>query len=620
MSPVGDKEGSLTRHFMLADIPGAVAAMPQPATLADAQAALDSVGNQHGALAARLFAFEGVSAEQTPTAASAVLEDAMVTACRNHDPAALLLVWCALVMADHRVGDAVENFLTGSDGKLDASHFDGTQLEQYLSARGVGSADKAASNLLRWFETAGLVVPRRHGPTIIGFDQQLPTAHAAAGLAQLVADRMAAHRLRPAPGADPVALALGIGANRWLNLTPGEFEAAAKPPPQLGAPTPRPAVPAHLAELHRELYRKGQVILQGPPGTGKTYLAHDFVSWFTAALDGQSRLATLVEGLPDHERTPRRVAEVAANMGLAGVWDIVQFHPSLTYDDFVRSLRAEPVAGGVTFVPTNRIFGFVCEVGRHLASMGAAVEVLLLIDEINRADISKVLGELIYGLEYRDEPVTTPYVVDGSASLVVPKNLYVVGTMNTADRSIALIDYALRRRFVYLDVTPDRGVISGWQRFAGQASQDGALALFDAATRLFEGSAELRTIQVGHSYFLSDGAATVDDDADVIARRFAYEVVPLLFEYEAEGRFQALGLDALFDDLALVTRPLDGAVNQIDLVAEVRDRILAGTLGPAPPAAPAATTTAVPAAPATPVPAPADTDEEPAPASDDNTP
>ncbi len=596
MSPVGDKEGSLTRHFMLADIPGAVAGLPQPATLADAQAALDSVGTQHGALAVRLFVFEGIQAEQTPTSTSVVFEDEMVTACRNHDPAAPLLVWCALIMGDHRVGDAVETFLTGPDGKLDPSHFDGTQLEQYLSARGIGSADKAASNILRWFETAGLVVPRRHGPTIIGFDQQLPTSHAAAALARLVADRMSAHRVRPAPGADPVALALGVGANRWLNLTPGEFETAARPSALAPAPAPRPPVPPHLAELHRELYRKGQVILQGPPGTGKTYLARKFVSWFTAGSDSPAHLASLLDGLPDHERTPRRVAEIVAASGLAGIWDIVQFHPSLTYDDFVRSLRAEPVAGGVTFVPTNRLFGFVCEVGRHLVNLGAGTEVLLLVDEINRADISKVLGELIYGLEYRGEPVTTPYVVGGSASLVVPANLFVVGTMNTADRSIALIDYALRRRFVYLDVTPDRSVIANFPGFAGHISQDGALALFDATARLFEGSAELRTIQVGHSYFLSDGAGgTVHEDAEVIARRFSYEVVPLLFEYEAEGRFQSLGLDALFEELALVTRPLDGAVDQQQLITEVRDRIAAGTLGTstvAQSAAPAAGATA----------------------------
>jgi 5-methylcytosine-specific restriction protein B len=569
---IGDKEGSLTRHFMLADIPAAIAGLRQPATVVQAQAALDALGAQHAALAQRLFVVEG----------GYIVEDAMVTACRKHRPAATLLVWCALLLADHRLAHAVENFLTTPDGKLDPAHFDGPLLQTYLAGQGIQSPDKVASNILRWFETARLVVARRYGSTIVGFDQQLPTSYAVPGLVQLVADRLALQDVRSAPGADPADLALGLGVNHWLNLTTDEFWAAAHPPPPVGAPTPRPAVPPQLAELHRELFRKGQVILQGPPGTGKTFLARQFVSWFTAGLDEASHLATILDGLPSHERTPRRVAEKAAEGGLAGVWEIVQFHPSLTYDDFVRSLRAEPVAGGVTFVPTHRVFGFVCEVGKHLADIGVGAEMLFLVDEINRADLSKVLGELIYGLEYRDQPVTTPYTVDGSASLSVPKNLYVLGTMNTADRSIALIDYALRRRFVYLDVVPDRAVISG-AAFNGAAARKGALALFDATARMFEGNADLRTIQVGHSYFMPDGTAgTLDDEADGIARRFAYEVIPLLFEYDAEGRFQGQSVDTLFADLGLTIRSVDGAVDQVKLIGEVKTRILAGTLAPAP--------------------------------------
>ena len=592
---IGYEEGSLTRHFMLADIPAAIAGLPQPATLAQAQAALDAVGTQHDALARRLFAVEGGN----------IVEDAMVTACRNHDPAAALLVWCALILADHRVADAVEDFLTTPDGKLDPTHFDGPQLQAYLAAKSIPSPDKSASNILRWFETAGLVVARRYGPTIIGFDRQLSTSYAVPGLVQLIVDRMALQDVRPAPGADPVDLALGLGVNHWLNLTADEFRAAAHPPPPVGATTPRLPVPTNLAELHRELFRKGQVILQGPPGTGKTFLARKFVSWFTAGLDDASHLATILEKLPSHERTPRRVAEKAAEEGLAGVWEIVQFHPSLTYDDFVRSLRAEPVAGGVTFVSTHRVFGFVCEVGRHLADMDIGVQVLLLVDEINRADLSKVLGELIYGLEYRGQPVTTPYTVDGSASLTVPKNLYVLGTMNTADRSIALIDYALRRRFVYLDVAPDRAVISA-AAFNDPAAQNGALALFDATARMFEGSADLRTIQVGHSYFMPDGTAdTLDDEADGIARRFAYEVIPLLFEYDAEGRFQVQSVDTLLADLDLTIRSADGAVDQVTLIGEVKDRILAGTLVPTPAPATTAQDAAVPPYAPAPAPAPA---------------
>ena len=98
-------------------------------------------------------------------------------------------------------------------------------------------------------------------------------------------------------------------------------------------------------------------------------------------------------------------------------------------------------------------------VARSLKEKGSEVRALLVIDEINRGDISKIFGELIYALEYRDQPVASPYSVDGNSEIVIPSNLHFIGTMNTADRSIALVDYALRRRFVFLDVQPDREVI-----------------------------------------------------------------------------------------------------------------------------------------------------------------
>ena len=587
---IGNQEGSLTRHPVLDRMLPAIVGLPQPATLEQAQAALDALGDQYNAFAQRLFHVENGN----------IVEDAMVLACRQGSPGAPLLVWCALLLGDHRLAEIVENFLTTADGKLDATHFDTAQLAAYVQTDFplADVARKVASNVLRWFETAGLVVVRRHGSTIIGLDEELPTSAAVPGLVQLVSDRVTTHHVRPAAGSDPVDLALGLGVNHWLNLRAEEFRTAAQPPPPVGASTPRGPVPSGLAELHHELFRKGQVILQGPPGTGKTYLARQFVSWFTAHRDDDSHLATILNGLPSHERTPRRVAEKAVETGLAGVWDIVQFHPSLTYDDFVRGLRAEPVAGGVTFVPSHRVFGFLSEVGRYLADMNAGVEVLLLIDEINRADLSKVLGELIYGLEYRDQPVMTPYTVDGTASLTVPKNLYVVGTMNTADRSIALIDYALRRRFVYLDVVPDRTVIDS-AAFNNPTAKQGALALFDAAARMFDGSAELRPLRVGHSYFMPDATvATPADEAERLARRFAYEVIPLLLEYDAEGRFQGRDVDTVFTNLGLTLRSLDGAVDQVKLVAEVKDRVLCGTLLPSPPQS--LTAPAMPAVPAGP--------------------
>jgi 5-methylcytosine-specific restriction protein B len=122
--------------------------------------------------------------------------------------------------------------------------------------------------------------------------------------------------------------------------------------------------------------------------------------------------------------------------------------------------------------------------------------------------------------------------------------------MNTADRSIALVDYALRRRFVFLDVRPDRSVILNSNRFAGNLDRNGALWLFDQVADLFQGDRELLDLQVGHSYFLQ--SAEPEDEQKgcrQLARRFGYEVYPLLLEYEAEGRFEENQLDQLLTPL-----------------------------------------------------------------------
>jgi 5-methylcytosine-specific restriction protein B len=166
------------------------------------------------------------------------------------------------------------------------------------------------------------------------------------------------------------------------------------------------------------------------------------------------------------------------------------------------------------------------------------VDLLLIIDEINRGDISKIFGELIYALEYRGKPVATPYDVDGDATITIPENLLLLGTMNTADRSIALIDYALRRRFVFVDVPADRNVIAQHPWFVSDSDRQVSLRLFDATAELFSDDESLRNLAVGPSYFLPASQQTeVPASVAALARRFVYEVCPLLREYEAEGRF-----------------------------------------------------------------------------------
>lgn len=152
---------------------------------------------------------------------------------------------------------------------------------------------------------------------------------------------------------------------------------------------------------------------------------------------------------------------------------------------------------------------------------------VLIIDEINRANLSSVLGELIYALEYRGEKVESMYAVDGHNEIILPPNLYIIGTMNTADRSVGHIDYAIRRRFAFVDVLP--------QDLTPELGVNFHKALFDQVADLF-GSTYLspefdrKDVQLGHSYFIDK---TVEGGTMQI--RLQYEIKPILNEYIKDG-------------------------------------------------------------------------------------
>ena len=162
---------------------------------------------------------------------------------------------------------------------------------------------------------------------------------------------------------------------------------------------------------------------------------------------------------------------------------------------------------------------------------------ILIIDEINRANLSAVLGELIYALEYRGEAVQSMYAIEGENNLILPPNLYIIGTMNTADRSVGHIDYAIRRRFAFVNILPKDLTNELGDQFEG--------TLFAKVTNLFNTnlSPEFKKeeVQLGHSYFITKNTP--------INIRWEYEIKPILLEYVKDGILVGEGIETTINNL-----------------------------------------------------------------------
>lgn len=204
-----------------------------------------------------------------------------------------------------------------------------------------------------------------------------------------------------------------------------------------------------------------------------------------------------------------------------GEYKIIQFHPAYTYEDFVRGIVAKTDdAGNISYEVENKTLAEFAE----KAEGNPNGNYVLIIDEINRANLPAVLGELIYALEYRDdESMESMYEYEGKRNIKLPSNLYIIGTMNTADRSVGHIDYAIRRRFAFVDILPDETVIT----------HDKAKNLFEKVANLFSHKYlspdfHKNDVQIGHSYFI------VKDDSE-LTTKWQYEIKPILNEYIKDG-------------------------------------------------------------------------------------
>ncbi|WP_449397465.1 AAA family ATPase [Chryseobacterium wanjuense] len=167
---------------------------------------------------------------------------------------------------------------------------------------------------------------------------------------------------------------------------------------------------------------------------------------------------------------------------------------------------------------------------------------VLIIDEINRANLSSVLGELIYALEYRGETVDSMYEV-GSRELMLPPNLYIIGTMNTADRSVGHIDYAIRRRFAFVDVLPTDLVELGDDFKSDLFKKVKALFTRDNYTSPssnLSGEFNPKDVSLGHSYFIQhyekdENGENIKENPIDFSFRLEYEIKPILLEYVKDG-------------------------------------------------------------------------------------
>ena len=251
-------------------------------------------------------------------------------------------------------------------------------------------------------------------------DLPLPDSTLSRGARQVDANDRLRARLDPLFPGDPWGQAQFL---YWLNARPSPTGSAGEVVDELAALADQLLVPKSLLEdIVALLEDKGQVVLYGPPGTGKTYLARE--------------LARVLAADPN-----RRM--------------LVQFHPSTTYEDFFEGYRPEEVDGQLSYRLTKGPLALLAD----RAEQAPGQRHVMIIDEINRANLPKVLGELLFLLEYRNEAVRTLYRPDDTFEL--PQDLWIIGTMNTADRSIALIDAALRRRFNFIGFFPNDGPMEG---------------------------------------------------------------------------------------------------------------------------------------------------------------
>lgn len=270
-----------------------------------------------------------------------------------------------------------------------------------------------------------------------------------------------------------------------------------------------------LDRVETLLLDKGQIVFYGPPGTGKTFVAKKFARYFVDQVAGHVR--------------------------------VVQFHPSYAYEEFVEGIRPHSEKGQLTYPIEPGLFRRLCDEAR----VDPDSRYVLIIDEINRGSLPRIFGELLYLLEYRDEtePVILPY---SKKRFTIPKNVYMIGTMNTADRSIALVDHALRRRFHFIPFKPDPEILLAWLRGQGKEMMAWTADLLQELNRRLSQDQIDWNLHIGHSHWMVKDALLDERRAELI---WQHSILPTLEEYFYKSSERLQHYD--YEELKSIVTPED---------------------------------------------------------------
>ncbi len=324
-------------------------------------------------------------------------------------------------------------------------------------------------------------------------------------------------------------------------------------------PYPEPSIADQaLTKRVQNLWKNDQkfIIISGPPGTGKTRAAEDvvalnhFASGSSLSLSS-SRVSRLFPDFRLRTISNEEIITTIEKGSIRFVWDIVVLHPQYAYEDLIRGYRLESTdtTNSMGLKVREGILGFIARVTSVLEERldSTNPSSTLILDEFNRAPIGQLFGEAIYSLDRRGEGVSTPYSLEGvGPEFTIPKNLQIIGTMNSIDRGTTHLDLALRRRFASISLTSKRSAVElAWEGLNDVANN--SLKLYDALELLVSSSRQLGDVPtselvLGHSYFIPPKSMKdLIDAKEWLWSSYVYRMLPALVDYANQGLIEFHG-------------------------------------------------------------------------------